>query len=101
MRPSAWAARALDLLYPRVCESCGGPPRDSKDGLTCAECAPRAEWIEGAVCRRCGAERRAARCPECGGRRFPFRGAVAAGRYAGLVRDLVHRFKFGGRTDLA
>jgi ComF family protein len=26
---------------------------------------------------------------------------VAAGRYAGYVRELVHRFKFGGRTDLA
>ena len=86
MRPSAWAARALDLLYPRVCESCGGPPRDSKDGLTCAECAPRAEWIEGAVCRRCGAERRAERCPECGGRRFPFRGAVADAKTVVVVR---------------
>jgi ComF family protein len=26
---------------------------------------------------------------------------VAAGRYAGFVRDLVHKLKFGGRTDLA
>ena len=26
---------------------------------------------------------------------------MAAGRYAGFVRELVHRLKFGGRTDLA
>jgi ComF family protein len=101
MEWTRWAARALDLVYPRVCESCGGPPEGSVDGLMCAACAPRAEWITGEACLRCGAERAAARCSECGGRKFPFRGAVAAGRYAGLVRELVHRFKFGGRTDLA
>ena len=95
------AARALDLVYPRACERCGGPPDAAGDGLTCAACAVGAEWIVGEACRRCGAERLGARCVECGGRKFPFRGAVAAGKYAGFVRELVHRFKFGGRTDLA
>jgi ComF family protein len=95
------AALALDLVYPRACEACGGAPEGSADGLACAACAPRMEWIAGDTCARCGAEKAAGRCLECGGRKFPFRGAVAAGRYAGLVRELVHRFKFGGRTDLA
>jgi ComF family protein len=101
MTLASWAALALDLVYPRVCESCGGRPEGSVDGLTCAACAPRAEWILGETCRRCGAERTGSRCSECGGRTYPFRGAVAAGRYEGFVRDVVHRFKFGGRTDLA
>ncbi len=101
MRPSGWPALALDLIYPRVCERCGGPPSGSRDDLTCAPCAPHGEWIEGPACSRCGAESAGGRCSECGGRSFPFRGAVAAGRYAGFVRELVHRFKFGGRTDLA
>src|SRR5262245_1999882 len=100
-KAAAWAALALDLVYPRAFESCGGRPDGSVDGLTCAACAPRAEWIAGEACRRCGAERAGPRCSECGGRSYPFRGAVAAGRYAGFVRELVHRFKFGGRTDLA
>src|SRR5262245_41704615 len=95
------AARALDLIYPRACEGCGGAPDPAGDGLTCAACAGRAEWIAGEACRRCGAERTGARCGECGARKFPFRGAVAAGKYAGFVRELVHRFKFGGRIDLA
>jgi ComF family protein len=100
-KAAAWAARALDLVFPRACEACDGPPEGSADGLTCRACAPRAEWIGGPACRRCGAEKSRARCSECGGRTFPFRGAVAAGRYAGFVRELVHRFKFGGRIDLA
>ena len=95
------AAKALDLVFPRSCEACGGAPEGSADDLTCAACAPQAEWILGDSCRRCGAERAGDRCAECGGRSFPFRGAIAAGKYAGFVRDLVHRFKFGGRTDLA
>jgi len=100
-KAAEWAAKALDLIFPRSCEACGGAPEGSTDGLMCSACAPKAEWIVGEACRRCGAERAGDRCPECRGRSFPFRGAVAAGRYAGLVRDLVHRFKFGGRTDLA
>lgn len=95
------AALALDLIYPRACEACGGAPEGSADGLACAACAPRMEWITGSACGRCGAEKAGGRCFECGGRKFPFRGAVAAGRYAGRVRELVHRLKYGGRTDLA
>src|SRR5262245_59243757 len=95
------AALALDLVYPRACEACGGAPEGTEDGLACAACAPRMEWIAGIACVRCGAEKGGGRCFECGGRKFPFRGAVAAGRYAGMVRELVHRLKFGGRTDLA
>lgn len=101
MKPVEWAARALDLVYPRSCERCGARLEGPDGDLTCAECAPHAEWIEGPACPRCGAEPAPFGCPECRGRAFPFRGAVAAGRYAGFVRDLVHKLKFGGRTDLA
>jgi len=101
VKSPAWAAGALDLIFPRSCERCGARLGGPDGDMTCADCAAHAEWIEGPGCPRCGAEPAPFRCPECRGRRFPFRGAVAAGRYSGFVRDLIHKFKFGGRTDLA
>jgi ComF family protein len=96
-----WAALLADLLFPRNCELCGSRLTLPECDLTCPSCAPHAEWIGAPACPRCGAELAPGGCGECRGRAFPFRGAVAAGRYAGFVRELVHRFKFGGRRDLA
>jgi len=95
-------ARLLtDLLFPRSCELCGSRLTAPDADVACASCAPHAEWIADPACPRCGAELAPGGCGECRGRGFPFRAAVAAGRYAGFVRELVHRFKFGGRRDLA
>ncbi|MBI4565851.1 MAG: ComF family protein [Planctomycetes bacterium] len=101
---SRWKGRALDLLFPRACELCGTRITDAAWDVACASCAPHVEWIRGRGCVRCGAELEEAagrRCRECAGKAYAFKGAVAAGRYEGFVRELVHRFKFGGRLDLA
>ncbi len=98
----AWSA-ALDLVFPRRCEMCGRKLRDPADDLLCPTCAPHAGWTADPACPRCGAGLSAegAACRECARRTFSFRGAVAAGPYGGFIRDLVHRLKYDGRTDLA
>lgn len=94
---------AMDLVFPRRCEVCSRRLVDPSLDLACATCAPHLEWIRDPACPRCGGEvpREGARCPECGSRPLGFQGAVAAGRYGGFVRELIHRLKFGGRADLA
>lgn len=101
MTPVRW----LDLIYPRICELCGKLLRDPRVQALCYPCDDRVEWIAGRTCRRCGAgipdscddDRR---CPECDGKALAFKSAVAAGRYAGNVRELVHRFKFHRQMHL-
>jgi ComF family protein len=97
-------SRALDLFFPRRCELCSRRMTRPEEDLTCDPCGPHVEWIRGATCPKCGAEvteEGEDRCRECAGRSFGFKAAVAAGKYAGFVRELVHRFKFDGRMDLA
>ncbi len=95
----------LDLLYPRECELCGKAIVEPELDAICYPCDERMEWIGGRTCRRCGAMLPPAvedesRCLECAGREIAFKAAVAAGRYAGRVRELVHRFKFRRRMHL-
>ncbi len=91
--------RALDLVYPRECEICGRGFDDPQLDILCFRCEERVEWIAGRTCRRCGwglapeaADDKS--CPECDGKEIAFKGAVAAGRFLGYVREFVHRFKF-------
>jgi len=98
--------RILDLLYPRECEICQARLTAPELDILCPGCDARVEWIEGRTCRRCGwgiaddAEDDR-RCPECDGKEIAFKSAVAAGRYAGYVRELVQRFKFRRQVHLA
>ncbi len=91
----------LDLLFPRECILCNRGLEGSEE-IACATCNAHIEWIAGATCPRCGAlAERDSPCSECEGRTFVFEGAVAAGRYLGYLRDLVHRFKFHRQLWLA
>lgn len=95
--------RLLDLLYPRECELCGKRLVEPELDDLCYLCDEGVEWIAGHTCGRCGAGAPdgEARCGECAGKAIAFKGAVAAGRYAGQVRELIHRFKFHRRMHLA
>jgi ComF family protein len=92
----------LDLLFPRECAFCEGDLA-AGDEIACGTCDGHVEWVRGAACTRCGAglERDGAECPECEGKKLLFEAAVACGRYAGWLRELVHRFKFHRQLWLA
>ena len=94
------ACRALGgLVYPRECLACGAALALDAPGGLCRRCAAGIHYIGRDRCPRCGfpfgphvGPRRGA-CPSCRpGLRF--RRAVAAWRYEGPGRELVHRWKY-------
>jgi predicted amidophosphoribosyltransferase len=70
-----------------------------EEGFLCSDCYSRLRLIEN-YCPRCAAEVNQfadtrGGCQFCRGERLGFDSAVAAARYDGLARDILHRFKFG------
>jgi len=81
--------------------SCGARTSGGDGAHLCAACSATIPLIGRDQCPRCGdalgpyAEGRRA-CPSCRDRAgLMFRGAVAAFRYEGVAREIVHRFKYG------
>ncbi|MFN3485288.1 MAG: ComF family protein, partial [Planctomycetota bacterium] len=92
----------LDLLYPRLCVSCGGPAEGPGEDAFCGTCEASLEWIAPPACSRCGAARLGrGLCAECEGKEFLFAGATALGRYEGRLREAVLGLKFRGERHLA
>lgn len=91
----------LELLAPTICFGCGVRMGRAAGPAICQGCAPGIPATGPDVCLRCAMPLgphlgRAGGCPACRGRRLAFSGAVAAGRYGGLLRDLILELKEGG-----
>ena len=76
---------------------CGSDTRAGRH--VCTPCAEKSEKIEAPFCRQCsqpfdGAIDGTFTCANCEDRRFHFDCAVSRYRANGVVRDLVHRFKY-------
>ena len=91
------------LFYPPACVVCSG----TVEGLQylCAECRSRAPRITAPFCAKCsepffGAITQTFSCANCEHRTLHFDAAVAAYRSRGLVRNLVHDFKYGRQRHL-
>lgn len=96
-----WGA-VVDLVYPRLCCVCRGPV---EEGWFCEGCVEGLPWVEEPYCMVCGevyegAMEQGFRCMNCGGRRLEFEFAVAACRAEGVVREMIHRFKYERRLHL-
>ncbi|MFM7181306.1 MAG: ComF family protein [Verrucomicrobiales bacterium] len=95
----------VDLLYPRSCPGCDGPaPATDPTGQSlpvCPTCESKLEPLVPPFCEVCGQPYESGsteggfRCFNCGGRKFAFDFAIAPYLASGLLRELVHRFKFG------
>jgi ComF family protein len=85
------------LFYPAACVVCAGEvePRE----YLCASCQSKAPRITAPFCAKCsepfsGAITQTFSCANCAHRVLHFDSAVAAYRSRGLVRQLVHDFKY-------
>jgi len=93
----------LDLLYPPHCAIC---QCDTVAGEhLCAECRKKAPIITAPFCQTCsepfsGRIDTAFSCPNCRGRRFDFTCAVSRYQSRDVVRELIHRFKYGGKVHV-
>jgi len=88
---------ALSLFYPSHCPVCEVETPDP--GRLCGECLAKARRISEPFCQRCsepfeGSISGEFTCANCRDRRFHFVCAAAAYRGQGVVRDLIHRFKY-------
>jgi competence protein ComFC len=100
-----WLTALGTLFHPPHCAGCDAPTDVGE--FLCVTCLTTAEKsrLRAPYCAVCsepfeGAIDRPFTCPNCGDRRFRFDAAVAAYRSRGLIRDLVHAFKYNGRFEL-
>jgi len=91
------------LLYPPVCTICAAIV--GSDDYLCAECEEKTTRIVPPFCGRCsepfeGAITGTFVCANCSHRTIHFDTAVAAYRSRGIVRQIVHDFKYGRQIHL-
>jgi ComF family protein len=96
---------ALDLLWPRVCEVCGGGVVGLSRYL-CWDCLAALPLIQAPFCARCGdpvegAITRDFICSACVDRPPAFAQARSAVRFRGPVKDVLHRFKYSAATHVS
>src|SRR5436305_11247464 len=94
---------AVSLLYPPVCTICGRSIRAGE--YLCGDCETRVTRIVPPFCQTCsepfeGSITGAFTCANCAHRTIHFGAAVAAYRSRGIVREIVHDFKYGRQIHL-
>lgn len=84
----------LDFLFPNVCAVCG---KDTKnpDLTVCATCLAKIEYIVPPYCLVCSQPLPGggAVCRQCRAGRYHFKKIIAVGRYTGVLRELILKFK--------
>ena len=90
----------LSLLCPHLCAICGR--RVGEPGF-CGDCEGEVETISGPACGRCGCPGVlcAASCPNCQEKVFRFSRLYSAWVFGESVQNLMHSFKYEGKTWLA
>ncbi|HEY2614073.1 MAG TPA: ComF family protein [Chthoniobacterales bacterium] len=91
------------LFYPAACAVCASDLERSE--YLCNSCRSRAPRITPPFCAKCsepfaGAISQEFHCANCAHRTLHFDAAVAVYRSRGLVRKLVHEFKYGRQQHL-
>jgi competence protein ComFC len=90
------------LFFPLHCAGCG---RAIRSGALCKVCVDSLPIVRPPRCEVCSQPYSGALdsfvCANCRGRAFHFRCAVAVMQSRGVVRELIHRFKYGGEVWLA
>jgi len=93
----------VSLFYPAACASCAAPV-ESEENL-CPDCSGRARRIMPPFCAKCsqpfdGAMTDSFTCANCEGRRLHFEAAVSVYQSRGVIRKVIHDFKYGRQLHL-
>ncbi len=98
------ASKALDFLYPPVCELCGEGLQNGQ--ALCSGCAADLPRLRAPFCQSCGEAYEGEiheefSCPNCAKLKFSFSFARPALVRDGRTLELIHRLKYGRELHLA
>lgn len=97
MKCEAFISPFRSLLFPSHCAGCGCRVGEGYD--FCENCLAEITWIEAPRCDVCSqpyhGDTPVFTCPNCRGEAFFFECAVAVSLSRSVVRDLIHRLKYG------
>jgi competence protein ComFC len=91
------------LFYPTLCALCSQPVGEHE--YLCANCSSKAPRIKAPFCSKCsepfvGAITETFACANCEHRTLHFEAAVCSYRSRGVVRQIIHAFKYQGQQHL-
>lgn len=97
------AAHVGEFLFPALCGICGN--RVDTAVVFCEGCEKSVPFIGDLACVKCGAPvkegHEGGRCPQCYHKPMKFNSAYALAAYEGVMKELIHRVKFGADDVLA
>jgi competence protein ComFC len=94
-----WLDAAVSFFYPEVCQYCSEESANSADGFIGLNCRQNLKAIEAPFCERCGlpfpgAITTSFECSNCRGLDLHFSKARSAVLADGMIRELIHRYKY-------
>lgn len=96
----------VDIVYPKACIACKKKiSLPSVDDIVCLGCWGKIKRNTPPFCRRCGRQMKGPGllrniCKECIKRPLSFDRAFSACAYEGVVKELIHEFKYKGKDYL-
>jgi ComF family protein len=101
-RVKSWISSGLALVFPDLCQICRLERATVKEGYVCAACWSRPggiRFIQAPYCKRCGLPfegdiQNEFECGNCRELELHFVRARAAVAASGLVREIIHRYKY-------
>lgn len=90
-----------ELIYPRICPICR--QRELQQGSLCQRCADALPSVTAPWCQACGGNLDTVLdlCQECLQQDRPWQDGLTLYDYGGIVRQVIHRFKYQGDVALA
>lgn len=95
-----------DIIYPKICLICKKKiTTNSIDELVCPACWGKIKKNVPPFCRRCGRQLKDNKlskniCPDCIKRQLHFDRAFSPCLYDGVIKELIHEFKYKGKDYL-
>lgn len=89
----------VQIFFPPVCPSCGV----FSEEIPCVRCLEKIPEIKKPVCKKCGKPVvvETDTCRECNPNKFLFASLRSYGLYEGVLKEMIHSFKYNGRFKLA
>jgi ComF family protein len=94
-----WAEAALGFIYPEICQICREARAERAQGYVCAGCWQQVRFIRAPYCERCGLPfpgefTSVFECANCKDLELHFHSARSAVKAGGMVREVIHRYKY-------